>query len=198
MQLSPLDIALVVLVIAAIWAVAELALTLRKTRSTIDELATTVNDTVAEARPVIAKLDGVVDELGPASKQIDPLLAKASVAVDALSVDLADIDGVLGDVKAVTGTAANVSNAANGVVNGAAGAAQSLINRISGKPGVHAKAIAEGESVPPEDSEHVASTEAAEAVEPAQDQATADEGYFKYPEGGAQSDQASSVSNSTE
>ncbi|MFQ7393370.1 MAG: hypothetical protein ACLRM9_09135 [Collinsella aerofaciens] len=59
--MSPIQIALLLLAVAGVWAIAELALTLRKTRNVVDSLDKTVNDlnnTIAEAQPVVAKLTG--------------------------------------------------------------------------------------------------------------------------------------------
>lgn len=50
--MSPIQIALLLLAVAGVWAIAELALTLRKTRNVVDSLDKTVNDlnnTIAEA-----------------------------------------------------------------------------------------------------------------------------------------------------
>ncbi len=52
--MSPIQIALLLLAVAGVWAIAELALTLRKTRNVVDSLDKTVNDlnnTIAEAQP---------------------------------------------------------------------------------------------------------------------------------------------------
>ena len=80
--MDPLHILLVLLVIAGIWAVIELALTIRRARTTVDSLDKTmgeVNDMLAETRPVVAKLDGAIDELQPALTQVEPLLQSANV-----------------------------------------------------------------------------------------------------------------------
>ncbi|MBQ1840094.1 MAG: hypothetical protein II128_02015, partial [Atopobiaceae bacterium] len=61
--MSPLSILLLVLAVAGIWAVVELALTLRKARTTLDEVSHSATEAMDQATPVIAKLDGVVDEL---------------------------------------------------------------------------------------------------------------------------------------
>ena len=42
--MSPIQIALLLLAVAGVWAIAELALTLRKTRNVVDSLDKTVND----------------------------------------------------------------------------------------------------------------------------------------------------------
>ena len=84
--MSPIQIALLLLAVAGVWAIVELALTLRKTRNVVDSLDKTVNDlnnTIAEAQPVVAKLDGAVDELTPALAQMEPLLKSSKTAVAA-------------------------------------------------------------------------------------------------------------------
>ena len=106
--MDPLHILLVLLVIAGIWAVIELALTIRRARTTVDSLDKTmgeVNDMLAETRPVVAKLDGAIDELQPALTQ----------------------------VSTVTGAAANAGNAVSGVADSASEAVQKLLGKF--KPG---------------------------------------------------------------
>lgn len=131
-----LHILLVLLVIAGIWAVIELALTIRRARTTVDSLDKTmgeVNDMLAETRPVVAKLDGAIDELQPALTQVEPLLKSANVAVDALTSNLIEVEAVVRDVSAVTGAAANAGNAVSGVADSASEAVQKLLGKF--KPG---------------------------------------------------------------
>ena len=57
--MEPIQIVLVVLALVGVWAVAELALTLRRTRdvvASLDKTVEQVNSTIEEARPVVAKL----------------------------------------------------------------------------------------------------------------------------------------------
>lgn len=134
--MDPLHILLVLLVIAGIWAVIELALTIRRARTTVDSLDKTmgeVNDMLAETRPVVAKLDGAIDELQPALTQVEPLLKSANVAVDALTSNLIEVEAVVRDVSTVTGAAANAGNAVSGVADSASEAVQKLLGRF--KPG---------------------------------------------------------------
>lgn len=134
--MDPLHILLVLLVIAGIWAVIELALTIRRARTTVDSLDKTmgeVNDVLAETRPVVAKLDGAIDELQPALTQVEPLLKSANVAVDALTSNLIEVEAVVRDVSAVTGAAANAGNAVSGVADSASEAVQKLLGKF--KPG---------------------------------------------------------------
>ena len=134
--MDPLHILLVLLVIAGIWAVIELALTIRRARTTVDSLDKTmgeVNDMLAETRPGVAKLDGAIDELQPALTQVEPLLKSANVAVDALTSNLIEVEAVVRDVSAVTGAAANAGNAVSGVADSASEAVQKLLGKF--KPG---------------------------------------------------------------
>lgn len=135
MQLDPLQIVLVVLVLAAVWAVVELALTLRHARASVDEVTRTANETIEQAQPVIAKLDGVMDDLQPAIKQVDPLVERVGDAVDSANESLGRVNGILGDVSSVSSTAADVTDMVNGVATSAAAGVTNVINRISGKDG---------------------------------------------------------------
>jgi len=131
--MSPIQIALLLLAVAGVWAIAELALTLRKTRNVVDSLDKTVNDlnnTIAEAQPVVAKLDGAVDELTPALAQMEPLLKSSKTAVDALTSNLVEVEAVVRDISEVTGSMAEASNAVSSVTDSAAVAVQKLFNKV--------------------------------------------------------------------
>lgn len=177
-SLEPMTIALIVLVIAGIWAVVELALTFRQTRKSVSELTDSVNDTIADIRPVVAKLDGVADELPAAAKQIEPILEKASTTVDLINVDLVRVEGILSDVNTVTDTGARASGAVTGAVesvaSGVAGVVNKVAGKVSGKGAAQAK-IAGGEAP-------AALEGATESV--ASEQVSGDEGYFTYPSEG--------------
>lgn len=175
-QLDPLTIALTVLAVAAVWAVVELALTLRRARSNVNELTESVSETLAEVRPVITKLDGAADELVPAAKRIEPILEKASTSVDLLNVDLAHVESILSDVGSVTGAGARVSDAVSGaadaVASGVAGAVGKVAAAVSGKRDHDARGLDAGAPAPA----HLAPAEAAEV-----EQVSGDAGYFTYP-----------------
>ncbi len=132
MEMDVLHIVLIVLALAGIWAVVELALVFRKTRSTVDELSGQVgeiahntNNTIAQLQPMLDKVDGMVSDLEPAMEQVQPLLEKANTAMDVVTVDLASVNDILVDVSSVTDTASSVtstvSKAANSAVSGVAG-----------------------------------------------------------------------------
>lgn len=130
--MDPLQIVLIVLGVVGIWAVVELALTLRKTRNVVEEVSHSTQETIDQLQPIIAKADGMVDDLQPSMKRVDPLLQKALTSVDLLNTNLTDLDRILGDVSQVSSAASNVSNAAGSLVDHAASAAGGLVNKIAG------------------------------------------------------------------
>lgn len=179
--MSPIQIALLVLAVAGVWAVIELALTLRKTRTVVDSLDKTVSDlnnTLAEAQPVVAKLDGAVDELTPALAQVEPLLKSSKTAVDALTSNLVEVEAVVRDISEVTGSVAEASNAVSSVTDSAAGAVQKLFNKVKAPaadadrklPAVEAEQPTERVLIGEAEDEDVDGADAAQkaAVKPAQ------------------------------
>lgn len=172
--MDPLHIVLIVLVIAAIWAVVELALTIKKARTSIDEVTRSANDTIEQLQPIISKADGIVDDLQPSVKQVTPLLESAIKTVDTATVSLEQVNSILGDVSEVSSTASAATNVASGVVDTAANAAVGLVNKIAGKavrqPGIEGAdraKLTEGAAAAP-------------APEPAPAPAPRESGYVTY------------------
>lgn len=130
--MSPLTIVLIVLVIAAIWAVVELALTIRKARDSVDEITRNANQAIEQVQPIISKVDGMVDDLQPAIKDVQPIVEKADVAVDQANVSLARVNEILQDVHTVSNTASNVTTTVNKVADNAANGVAGVIDRITG------------------------------------------------------------------
>lgn len=191
--MDPLQIALIVLAVAGVWAVVELALTLRRARSSVDALDRTlesVNATVAEARPVIAKLDGAIDDIQPALGQVEPLLKQGSIAVEALSADLIEVNGVLRDVSSVTGSVSTASGAVTGIANAASEKVQRLFAKHHDDPAAGSRALSdtagdaavagEGDAAPDD-----------EAV-PAADDGEPKRRYYTYSDDNASTDQENS------
>ena len=132
--MDPMQIALIVLAVAGVWAVVEVALILRRTRETIASLDKTVegiNATIEDVRPVITRLDETIDSLQPALDQLEPLLHNGSIAVEALSADLLEVNAVLRDVSQISD---NVSNA-SGAVSNIAGAATEKVSKLFNRKG---------------------------------------------------------------
>lgn len=185
--MSPIQIALLVLAVAGVWAVVELALTLRKTRTVVDSLDKTVSDlnnTLAEAQPVVAKLDGAVDELTPALAQVEPLLKSSKTAVDALTSNLVEVEAVVRDISEVTGSMAEASNAVSSVTDSAAGAVQKLFNKVKAPAADADRKLAASAAEAEQPTERVligeAEDEAADGADAAQKPAAKPAQYYTY------------------
>lgn len=183
--MGPIQIVLLLLVIAGVWAVIELALTLRKTRIVVDSLDKTVtdlNNTLAEAQPVVAKLDGAVDELTPALAQVEPLLKSSKTAVDALTSNLVEVEAVVRDISEVTGSVAEASNAVSSVTDSAAGAVQKLFNKVKAPAADADRKLAAAEAEQPTERVLIgeAEDEAADGADAAQKPAAKPAQYYTY------------------
>lgn len=183
--MSPIQIALLLLAVAGVWAVVELALTLRKTRTVVDSLDKTVSDlnnTLAEAQPVVAKLDGAVDELTPALAQVEPLLKSSKTAVDALTSNLVEVEAVVRDISEVTGSVADASNAVSSVTDSAAGAVQKLFNKVKAPAADADRKLAAAEAEQPTERVLIgeAEDEAADGADAAQKPAAKPAQYYTY------------------
>lgn len=182
--LDPLTIVLILLVIAGIWAVVELALFLRRTRKSVADVTDSLNQTIVEFQPTVAKLDGIVDELGSSSKQLEPILEKASTTVDLVNVNLVRTESVLADVNTATNTAANLTSTASAAAGNAANAVAGVVNKVAGKVsgkvgGSKLEAASAGEPA-----------RLVEAETPVVEQVKGDAGYFTYPSAGEPAGQA--------
>ena len=134
--MEPLTIVLIVLGIAAIWAVVELAMTLRKARTTLDEVSHSATEAIDQATPIISKLDGVVDELQPALREVTPLVEKVSVVMDEATIGLDNVNGILGDVGTATHGVAGVGESATRIVNTATSAAVGVVSKVASLGGI--------------------------------------------------------------
>jgi len=149
MQTEPLTLLLLVLVAAGVWAVVELALTIRKARTSVDQITRSANETIEQVQPIIAKADGVMDEIQPALKRVDPLMEQAGVVVDEATISLDKVNAILTDVSSVSGTAANVTTAVDQVATNAASGVNDVINRLRGKAPEGTARIAAGREEAP-------------------------------------------------
>lgn len=138
MTLEPTTILIIVLVAVAIWAVVELALTIRKARTSliqtlvgVDETIASVNETLEQVQPIVGKLDGTMDDLQPAIKEVHPLIERVETTVDVATVSLAKVNDILGDVSEVSGSAASVSATVKNVTSNAANNMAGAVGRFS-------------------------------------------------------------------
>lgn len=121
-----LHIALIALAVAGVWAVAELALTIRSARRQIGDVVQNANETIEQVQPIVDKLDGIVDELDPTIKQVPDLLEKVGTTVES-------VNGILGDVSTVSGTASGVTASVSKAANNAATGVSNVFHKIAGR-----------------------------------------------------------------
>jgi uncharacterized protein YoxC len=134
--MSPLSILLLVLAVAGIWAVVELALTLRKARTTLDEVSHSATEAMDQATPVIAKLDGVVDELQPALREVTPLVEKIEDTLDEANTGLGKVNNILGDVSSATHGVSSVGESASRIIDTATSAAVGVVSKVASFGGI--------------------------------------------------------------
>lgn len=179
--MEPLTILLIILAAVAVWAVAELALTLRKARTTLDEVSHSATEAIDQATPVITKLDGVVDELQPALREVSPVMDKVSVLMDEATISLDGVNNIIGDVSSATHGVAGVGESASRIVNTATSAAVGVVSKVASLGGI---TIPEGQNLiskgkgAAEGGEETAAL--GEAPAPEEAQAPANKGYVTY------------------
>ena len=164
---TPLNIALVVLVAAAIWAIVELALTIRKARTTIDELTVTANETIGQAQPIIGKVDGLMDDIQPSVKELQPLLEQLGTTLEEANGSLGHVNSILGDVSSVGETATSVTDTVKNVATTAANGVAAAVNRITGRAAAKSAALVEATAQAPVEEDPISA-------------APADNGYVTY------------------
>lgn len=166
--MEPLTIVLIVLAIVAVWAVAEMAITIRKARAALDEISHSATEAIDQVTPVVSKLDGVVDELQPALREVPPVMEKVSTLMDDASVSLNSVNSILGDVSSATHGVAGVGDAAGRIVNTATSAAVGVVSKVASFGGI---TIPEGQQLIGKGGDNAASKpeQEAEADAPAED-----------------------------
>ncbi len=182
--MSPLSILLIVLAAAGIWAIVELALTLRKARTTLDEVSHSATEAIDQATPVIAKLDGVVDELQPALREVTPLVEKIEDTLDEANTGLGKVNNILGDVSSATHGVSSVGESASRIIDTATSAAVGVVSKVASFGGI---TIPEGQQLIGKGTPEEQESEAQDGADKAEEQPARKGGYVTYapvtPEG---------------
>ncbi|MBQ6586223.1 MAG: hypothetical protein IJH83_05390 [Coriobacteriales bacterium] len=103
--IKPLLLAL--LIAAGVWAIAEVALTIRRLRGTLDE----VDKSVAK---------------------VEPLVEHATLTIDALNLEIMRLDQILEDVGEVTDVATSATSVISSIASGPANAANTIAGKLRG------------------------------------------------------------------
>ena len=93
----------IVVGVALVWFVVELALTIRKARGTVDEMQ-------AQLEPTLSNVQQLTEEA-------KPLMERVSLTVDAVNLEMLRVDDILQDVGSITDTASKTVNAVDNVTS---------------------------------------------------------------------------------
>lgn len=95
---------------ALVWFVVELAITLRKVRSTVVDMKSQLD-------PTLENVDKMVAELKPSIGKVDPLMDRVTLTVDSVNLELMRVDGILEDVSKISGSVSKTVDAVDTVTS---------------------------------------------------------------------------------
>lgn len=96
----------IVVGLALIWFVVELALTMRKVRGTVTEL-----------EPTLDNVEKMVTDLQPTIQKVDPLMDRVTLTVDSVNLELMRVDGILENISNITGGVSKTVDAVDSVTS---------------------------------------------------------------------------------
>ena len=105
-----LCVVLVVVGAAIVWLVVELALTVRRTRSSVTRVVTQIE-------PTIANVEKISNDIQPIIQKVDPLMERVSLTVDAANLEMMRVDEILEDVGNITGSVSKTVGAVDTVTS---------------------------------------------------------------------------------
>ncbi len=105
-----LCVVLVVVGAAIVWLVVELALTVRRTRSSVTKVVTQIE-------PTIANVEKISTDIQPIIQKVDPLVDRVSLTVDAANLEIMRVDEILEDVGNITGSVSKTVNTVDSVTS---------------------------------------------------------------------------------
>ncbi len=88
-----LPIVYIIVGCALVWFVVELALTVKKARSTVEDL-----------QPTLKNIETAVTDIQPTIKKVDPLMDRVTLTVDSVNLEMMRVDEILEDVSKITGS----------------------------------------------------------------------------------------------
>lgn len=103
---------------ALVWFVIELALTVKKARSTVEDL-----------QPTLQNIETAVTDIQPTIKKIDPLMDRVTLTVDSVNLEMMRVDEILEDVSKITGSVSKTVQTVDTVTS----APIDLVNNVTKK-----------------------------------------------------------------
>ena len=117
-----LPIVYIIVGVALVWFVIELALTFRKTRQTVTEVQ-------RQLAPTLDHVEKITAQLEPVSAKVDPLVDRVSLTVDAANLEIMRVDQILEDVSQITDAVTKTVD----TVDSVASAPLDLVNSVTDK-----------------------------------------------------------------
>lgn len=106
----------IVVGVALVWFVVELALTIRKARGTVDDMQ-------KQLEPTLANVQELTDDA-------KPIVERLSLTVDAVNLELLRVDDILQNVGGIAGTASKAVNTVDSVASAPLDIVNSLTKRV--------------------------------------------------------------------
>lgn len=132
-----LPIIYVVVGVFLVWLIAELALTMRRTRKTVAEVQKQVEPVIAnverittELEPAVESVRAITAQLEPSIAKVDPLLDRVTLTVDAANLEIMRVDQILEDVTQITGSVSNTLDTVDAVTNAPLELVSSVTDKI--------------------------------------------------------------------
>ena len=125
-----LPIVYIIVGVALVWFVVELALTFRKTRKVVSDVNDTVGQVKKQLEPTLDHVEKITAELAPASEKIDPLVDRVSLTVDALNLEVMRVDQILEDVTQVTDSVTKTMDTVDSVTSAPLDLVSSVTDKV--------------------------------------------------------------------
>lgn len=124
-----LPVVYIIVGVALVWFVVELALTFRKTRQTVAEVNQTVNELHEQIKPTLDHVEKITAQIEPAASKVDPLVDRVSLTVDAANLEIMRVDQILEDVTQITDSVTKTMDTVDSVTS----APLDLVNSVTDK-----------------------------------------------------------------
>ena len=109
--------------LALVWLLVELALTMRKARAAVEDLA-------KEAEPIIKDAAELTESLKPTVAKLDPLMDRVNLTIDAANLEIMRVDTILEDVGDITNTISNASKTVDTIASAPVAAVSSVSDKV--------------------------------------------------------------------
>lgn len=118
-----LPIVYIIVGVALVWFVVELALTIRRTR-------TTVSSVHEQIEPTLDHVNTITKSIEPVAAKVDPLMDRVSLTVDAANLEIMRVDQILEDVGQMTGTVTKTLDTVDSVTSLPLDAVNSVTSKL--------------------------------------------------------------------